>query len=85
MAISIAMKVPAMIQSASVRQRLLRPSVRAIAAIVSAAPATATLIQGNADPIELYRPGLDDLDEELRASFMGDNMYDCYARMGDPL
>ena len=39
----------------------------------------------NADPIELYRPGLDDLDEELRASFMGDNMYDCYARMGDPL
>jgi predicted TIM-barrel fold metal-dependent hydrolase len=41
--------------------------------------------EGNADPIELYRPGLDDLDEELRASFMGDNMYDCYARMGDPL
>jgi predicted TIM-barrel fold metal-dependent hydrolase len=41
--------------------------------------------EGNADPIELYRPGLDEIDDELRASFMGANMYDCYARMGDPL
>jgi predicted TIM-barrel fold metal-dependent hydrolase len=41
--------------------------------------------EGNAEPIELYRPGLDELDEELRASFMGENMYECYARMGDPL
>ena len=41
--------------------------------------------EGNAEPIELYRPGLDDLDEALRASFMGQNMVDCYARMADPL
>jgi hypothetical protein len=41
--------------------------------------------EGNADPIELYRPGLDDLDDTLRTSFMGATMEDCYARMGDPL
>lgn len=41
--------------------------------------------EGNADPIELYRPALDDLDGPLRASFMGANMQECYARMGDPL
>ncbi len=42
-------------------------------------------LEGNADPIELYRPGLDGLDAELRDSFMGANMHECYARMGDPL
>jgi predicted TIM-barrel fold metal-dependent hydrolase len=41
--------------------------------------------EGNAEPIELYRPGLDDLGDALRDSFMGQNMLDCYARMGDPL
>ena len=41
--------------------------------------------EGNADPIELYRPALDDLDDGLRAVFMGDNVEDCYRRMGDPL
>ena len=41
--------------------------------------------EGNANPIELYRPALDDLDGALRASFMGANMQECYARMGDPL
>jgi predicted TIM-barrel fold metal-dependent hydrolase len=41
--------------------------------------------EGNADPINLYRPGLDALDPALRASFMGGNMAACYARTGDPL
>jgi predicted TIM-barrel fold metal-dependent hydrolase len=41
--------------------------------------------EGNAEPIELYRPGLDALDEALRQSFMGENIHECYARMGDPL
>jgi predicted TIM-barrel fold metal-dependent hydrolase len=41
--------------------------------------------EGNADPINLYRPGLDALDDALRASFMGANVAACYARTGDPL
>jgi hypothetical protein len=41
--------------------------------------------EGNADPINLYRPGLDALDPELRTSFLGGNMAACYARTGDPL
>jgi hypothetical protein len=41
--------------------------------------------EGNADPIELYRPGLDHLDADLRGAFMGATMQECYARMGDPL
>jgi predicted TIM-barrel fold metal-dependent hydrolase len=41
--------------------------------------------EGNADPIELYRPDLDDLDDGLRASFLGDNVRQCFDRMGDPL
>jgi predicted TIM-barrel fold metal-dependent hydrolase len=41
--------------------------------------------EGNAEPIDLYRPELDTLDEELRARFLGDNSADCFARMGDPL
>ena len=41
--------------------------------------------EGNADPIELYQPGLDSLDAELRTSFMGSNAEECFARMGDPL
>jgi len=41
--------------------------------------------EGNADPIELYRPALDDLDPDLRTSFMGANAEECFARMGDPL
>ena len=41
--------------------------------------------EGNADPIELYRPALDRLDPDLRQAFMGATMADCYARMGDPL
>jgi predicted TIM-barrel fold metal-dependent hydrolase len=41
--------------------------------------------EGNADPIELYRPALDELDADLRTAFLGGNVEDCYARMGDPL
>jgi predicted TIM-barrel fold metal-dependent hydrolase len=41
--------------------------------------------EGNADPINLYGPALDDLDGELRTSFMGTNVEECFARMGDPL
>jgi predicted TIM-barrel fold metal-dependent hydrolase len=41
--------------------------------------------EGNADPITLYGPELDALDDELRASFLGANVEDCFARMGDPL
>ena len=42
-------------------------------------------LEGNAEPIDLYRPELDALDETLRARFLGDNSADCFARMGDPL
>jgi predicted TIM-barrel fold metal-dependent hydrolase len=41
--------------------------------------------EGNAEPIDLYRPAIDGLDDGLRAAFLGGNMEDCYARMGDPL
>jgi predicted TIM-barrel fold metal-dependent hydrolase len=41
--------------------------------------------EGNADPINLYGPALDDLDAELRTSFMGTNVEECFARLGDPL
>ena len=41
--------------------------------------------EGNAEPIELYRPGSTSSKTRLRASFMGENMQHCYARMGDPL
>jgi predicted TIM-barrel fold metal-dependent hydrolase len=41
--------------------------------------------EGNAEPVDLYRPALDDLDAALRTSFMGANVEECYARMGDPL
>jgi hypothetical protein len=41
--------------------------------------------EGNADPISLYGPALGDLEDSLRESFLGGNMSDCFARMGDPL
>jgi predicted TIM-barrel fold metal-dependent hydrolase len=41
--------------------------------------------EGNAEPIALYQPRLDSLDDAVRASFMGENMQQCFARMGDPL
>jgi predicted TIM-barrel fold metal-dependent hydrolase len=41
--------------------------------------------EGNANPIELFEPELSDLDPALRASFMGENLAECFARMGDPI
>ena len=41
--------------------------------------------EGNAEPIELYQPGLDGFAADVRASFLGGNIGDCFARMGDPL
>jgi predicted TIM-barrel fold metal-dependent hydrolase len=41
--------------------------------------------EGNAEPIALYQPGLDELDPPRRAAFLGATMEECYARMGDPL
>ena len=41
--------------------------------------------EGNAEPIDLYRPELDTLDDELRMRFLGENISECFARTGDPL
>ncbi|HZQ88120.1 MAG TPA: amidohydrolase family protein [Acidimicrobiales bacterium] len=41
--------------------------------------------EGNADPINLYRPALDSLDPGMRAAFLGGNAEDVFARTGDPL
>ncbi|MHB8464730.1 MAG: amidohydrolase family protein [Acidimicrobiales bacterium] len=41
--------------------------------------------EGSATPIELYAPILDGVDAQIRASFFGDNIADCFRRMGDPL
>jgi predicted TIM-barrel fold metal-dependent hydrolase len=41
--------------------------------------------EGNADPITLCEPMLAGVDDGLRRSFLGDNIAECFARMGDPL
>lgn len=41
--------------------------------------------EGNADPIALYEPELEALDPELRASFLGRNIEQCFERIADPL
>jgi predicted TIM-barrel fold metal-dependent hydrolase len=41
--------------------------------------------EGNVEPIELYRPGIDALDDAVREWFLGGNVAECYARTGDPL
>ncbi len=41
--------------------------------------------EGNAEPIDLYGPDLDDLDAGMREWFMGGNIEQCFARTGDPL
>ena len=41
--------------------------------------------EGNAEPIELYGPALDDLERGMRSWFMGGNIEQCFARTGDPL
>jgi predicted TIM-barrel fold metal-dependent hydrolase len=42
-------------------------------------------MEGNADPINLYRPALDELDDDVRAGFLGANAAEVFSRMGDPL
>jgi predicted TIM-barrel fold metal-dependent hydrolase len=41
--------------------------------------------EGNADPINLYQPGLDRLAPRVRESFLGENLADCFDRTGDPV
>lgn len=41
--------------------------------------------ESNPDPILHYRDHLAQVAGPVRASFLGDNILDCYARMGDPL
>lgn len=41
--------------------------------------------EGNEDPLGILHPWLDELDDDLRQSFLGGNMEACYARTGDPL
>jgi predicted TIM-barrel fold metal-dependent hydrolase len=59
--------------------------------LVRALPTMATFssdfphMEGNADPINLYGPGLDELGDDLRAQFLGGTMADVFARTGDPL
>jgi predicted TIM-barrel fold metal-dependent hydrolase len=42
-------------------------------------------LEGNAEPLALYEPGLSALDDDARASFLGDSIEECFARTGDPL
>ena len=41
--------------------------------------------EGNADPINLYRPALDELPAGLRDAFLGETMAASFERMGDPV
>ncbi len=41
--------------------------------------------EGNGDPMHLLAPSLAQMSGARRASFLGGNIADCFARMGDPL
>ena len=41
--------------------------------------------EGNAEPIAVYGDALSDLDDDVRAAFLGGTMAGVYERMGDPL
>lgn len=41
--------------------------------------------EGNATPLSALEPGLSELSDEVRSRFLGGNLLDCFARMGDPL
>jgi len=41
--------------------------------------------EGNASPIDVLEPALSNLDPAARAAFLGENLAECFARMGDPL
>jgi hypothetical protein len=42
-------------------------------------------MEGNADAIDLYGAGLDELGPGIREAFLGGNASACFERMGDPL
>jgi len=42
-------------------------------------------MEGNPDPMGYYRDELKSVSDEARASFLGDNLAECFARMGDPI
>jgi predicted TIM-barrel fold metal-dependent hydrolase len=41
--------------------------------------------EGNEDPISIFEPTILELDPPTRASFLGENIAECFARTGDPL
>jgi hypothetical protein len=41
--------------------------------------------EGDEEPLELYEPDLSALDDDLRMSFLGSSIEECFARTGDPL
>jgi predicted TIM-barrel fold metal-dependent hydrolase len=41
--------------------------------------------EGNADPINLYRPDLDALTPQMRDAFLGETLAESFARTGDPV
>lgn len=41
--------------------------------------------EGNADPIALYRPGIDELADPVRTGFLGGTIAGSFARIGDPV
>jgi predicted TIM-barrel fold metal-dependent hydrolase len=41
--------------------------------------------EGNADPVNLFEPTLEQLDDGRKQAFLGGNIAECFARMGDPL
>jgi hypothetical protein len=42
-------------------------------------------LEGNADPINLYGPALQELDTDLKERFLAGNADEAFARTGDPL
>lgn len=41
--------------------------------------------EGNVDPVALFGPALSELRVHGREQFLGENIAECFARMGDPL
>lgn len=42
-------------------------------------------MEGSPDPMGYYRDELASVPDDARASFLGDNLAECFARMGDPI
>jgi hypothetical protein len=41
--------------------------------------------ESNPEPVKHYTPLLAGVEEDVRTSFLGGNLAECFARMGDPL